>query len=73
MPDQLRYDSLGFTGNPAVKTPNLDSFARSGTTFTSESETHLQGIDGQTALLRLRCVLRVDARCESSGGEGLTS
>ncbi|KAK9779678.1 putative Sulfatase [Seiridium cardinale] len=27
MPDQLRYDSLGCTGNPMVKTPNIDAFA----------------------------------------------
>ena len=27
MPDQLRYDCLGFTGNNVIKTPNLDAFA----------------------------------------------
>lgn len=35
MPDQLRYDSLGCTGNPAVRTPHIDAFAREGTLFTN--------------------------------------
>ncbi|KAF2188590.1 sulfatase [Zopfia rhizophila CBS 207.26] len=35
MPDQLRYDSVGFTGNKIVKTPNLDRFASMGTRFTN--------------------------------------
>ncbi len=33
--DQLRYDSLGFTGHPLVKTPNLDRLAASGAQFTN--------------------------------------
>lgn len=33
--DQLRYDSLGFTGHPLVKTPHLDGLARSGAQFTN--------------------------------------
>ena len=33
MPDQLRYDALGFTGNPVIKTPNLDAFAKRSATF----------------------------------------
>lgn len=33
--DQLRYDCLGFSGNPLIKTPNLDALAHSGMQFTS--------------------------------------
>ena len=33
--DQLRFDCTGVTGNPVVRTPNLDRLAASGTTFTS--------------------------------------
>jgi arylsulfatase len=32
--DQQRYDTLGVTGNPHVRTPNLDALARRGTMFT---------------------------------------
>jgi arylsulfatase A-like enzyme len=32
--DQLRYDSLGITGHPLVRTPHLDQLARSGALFT---------------------------------------
>ncbi len=32
--DQQRYDSLGCTGNPYVRTPNLDRLASEGTLFT---------------------------------------
>lgn len=32
--DQQRYDSLGFTGNPIVQTPNLDALAGQGISFT---------------------------------------
>ncbi|RNJ53430.1 hypothetical protein D7B24_001908 [Verticillium nonalfalfae] len=35
MPDQLRYDSLGCSGNKYVKTPNIDKFAAEGTRFTN--------------------------------------
>lgn len=36
MPDQLRYDALGCTGNTAVRTPNIDAFAaHHGTLFTN--------------------------------------
>ncbi|KAI0480286.1 sulfatase [Xylariaceae sp. FL0804] len=35
MPDQLRYDSLGCTGNKLVKTPNIDAFAAAGTLFSN--------------------------------------
>lgn len=35
MPDQLRYDSLGCTGNPVVQTPFFDKLAAEGTLFTS--------------------------------------
>jgi arylsulfatase A-like enzyme len=31
--DQLRYDSLGATGNPIVKTPNIDRIAKKGISF----------------------------------------
>lgn len=31
--DQLRYDSLGFTGHPLVKTPNIDRLAAGGAFF----------------------------------------
>ena len=33
--DQLRYDSLGVTGNKIVKTPNIDRIAAKGMAFTS--------------------------------------
>ena len=33
--DQLRYDSLGFTGHPFVKTPHLDALAAGGMQFES--------------------------------------
>jgi arylsulfatase A-like enzyme len=33
MCDQLRYDSLGFTGNPYVHTPNLDRLAKMSVVF----------------------------------------
>lgn len=33
--DQQRYDSLGFTGHPLVKTPNLDRLRREGMSFTN--------------------------------------
>jgi arylsulfatase A-like enzyme len=36
MPDQLRYDSLGCSGNPVVKTPFFDKLAAEGTLFTSQ-------------------------------------
>ena len=32
--DQQRYDTLGVTGNPHVRTPNLDQFAAKGVAFT---------------------------------------
>ena len=32
--DQQRYDSLGCTGNPYVRTRNLDRLASEGTLFT---------------------------------------
>ena len=33
--DQQRYDTLGCTGNPFVRTPNIDRLAREGALFTS--------------------------------------
>lgn len=33
--DQQRYDCLGFTGNPIVRTPNLDKLASEGMSFTN--------------------------------------
>ncbi|QJD84986.1 sulfatase-like hydrolase/transferase [Cohnella herbarum] len=33
--DQLRYDSLGITGHPLVRTPNLDALAESGALFSN--------------------------------------
>jgi arylsulfatase A-like enzyme len=33
MCDQLRYDYLGCTGHPALKTPNIDAMARRGVLF----------------------------------------
>ncbi|NOX90471.1 MAG: arylsulfatase [Calditrichaeota bacterium] len=33
MTDQQRFDTLGCTGNPVIKTPNLDSIAREGVIF----------------------------------------
>jgi hypothetical protein len=38
MPDQLRYDSLGCTGDPVIHTPHFDALAKEGTLFTSETE-----------------------------------
>ena len=32
--DQQRYDCLGYTGNPIVKTPNIDRLAAQGMQFT---------------------------------------
>lgn len=31
--DQQRYDTLGFTGNPLIRTPNIDSLADTGKSF----------------------------------------
>ena len=31
--DQQRYDALSIAGNPIVKTPNLDKFAKQGAYF----------------------------------------
>lgn len=33
--DQLRYDSLGYTGHPLVKTPNINKLAQNGAQFES--------------------------------------
>ncbi len=33
--DQQRYDCLGFTGNPIVKTPNIDNLAKTGMSFSN--------------------------------------
>ena len=38
-PDQQRGDSVGFSGNSKVKTPNLDKLASEGVTFTRTSST----------------------------------
>ena len=35
MCDQLRYDYLGCTGHPYIKTPNIDALARRGVNFTN--------------------------------------
>ncbi|OED35993.1 phosphonate monoester hydrolase [Chromatiales bacterium (ex Bugula neritina AB1)] len=35
MCDQLRYDYLGCSGHPAIKTPNIDALARRGVRFTN--------------------------------------
>lgn len=35
MPDELRYDAVGFAGNKVIKTPNLDAFAKKSATFTN--------------------------------------
>ncbi len=32
--DQMRYDTLGITGNPVIQTPHIDSLADSGWVFT---------------------------------------
>ena len=33
MCDQLRFDYLGCTGHPTIKTPNIDALAKRGVTF----------------------------------------
>ena len=33
--DDQRFDSLGCSGNPIIKTPNLDRLAREGTFFSN--------------------------------------
>lgn len=40
MPDQLRYDSLGCSGNEVIKTPHIDAFAKQGTKFSNCYEQH---------------------------------
>ena len=35
MCDQLRYDYLGCTGHPILKTPNIDAMARRGVRFSN--------------------------------------
>ena len=35
MCDQLRYDYLGCTGHPVLKTPNIDAMARRGVLFSN--------------------------------------
>ena len=35
MPDQLRADTMGCAGHPAVRTPNIDRIARQGMRFTN--------------------------------------
>ena len=39
--DQQRYDSLGVTGNPFAKTPNIDALGRSGILY---RRTHVQNV-----------------------------
>ena len=34
MVDQLRFDYLGCTGHPSIKTPNIDALAARGVSFT---------------------------------------
>jgi len=35
MCDQLRFDYLGCTGHPTLKTPNIDAMARRGVRFSN--------------------------------------
>jgi arylsulfatase A-like enzyme len=35
MCDQLRFDYLGCTGHPTLKTPNIDAMAKRGVRFTN--------------------------------------
>ena len=35
MCDQLRFDYLGCTGHPTIKTPNIDALAKRGVTFSN--------------------------------------
>src|SRR5579884_4008512 len=40
MPDQLRADSVGFLGNPVVRTPNIDRLAADGVGFRNAFAQH---------------------------------
>ncbi len=49
--DDLRYDTLGYLGNPVVQTPNLDKLARKGTSFTNSFvTTSICGVSRATLL-----------------------
>ncbi|HVX18529.1 MAG TPA: sulfatase-like hydrolase/transferase [Acidimicrobiales bacterium] len=40
IPDQLRYDALGCSGNPVASTPNIDALAARGTRFANAFGQH---------------------------------
>ena len=42
--DHLRYDTLGYTGDPVIKTPNIDELASDSVNF-SNYYRHLDSIE----------------------------
>lgn len=51
MTDQHRFDALGCYGNNVIETPNLDSFAREGTVFTSAYSCTPSCVPARTSLI----------------------
>ncbi|MBM3335240.1 sulfatase-like hydrolase/transferase, partial [Candidatus Sumerlaeota bacterium] len=49
--DDQRFDELGCTGNPIVKTPNIDRLARQGVVFDNSFVTSASCLPNRTSLL----------------------
>lgn len=49
--DDQRFDELGCTGHPIVKTPNLDRLAKEGARFTNSFVTSASSMPSRTSLL----------------------
>lgn len=49
--DQMRYDALAHTGNPAVRTPHLDRLAREGVRFTRGHVTNVTCTPSRASML----------------------